>query len=160
MWICSRSILSVGSPDHLHNNHSTHSVSSIERVVTSSNVVSTGKNTHSAHLEIPKVERLRMMEGAREGSKGERLEARRPSITPPCRTPESPLRGWSRLSIPDEIFQKRAVRQGAIQTAIEPCERNSLFQSLARSSRLDMRPNLKRTRTDAWDRVKVVKMPW
>ena len=62
------------SPGHRYDNNSTYSGSSIERVVTSSNIVSTGKNTHSAHLEIPKVDRLRMMEGAREGKKS----ARRP----------------------------------------------------------------------------------
>ena len=49
--------------------HYTHSLSFIECDVASNKVVSTRK----AHVEIPKVERLRM----REGRKGERLEDRR-----------------------------------------------------------------------------------
>jgi hypothetical protein len=60
-----------GSPEHLHHNDSTHSISSNEHVVVSNKVVSTLKNARSAHVEIPKVERFRMMEGR----KGERLEA-------------------------------------------------------------------------------------
>ena len=51
--------------------HSTHV---IEYVVGSNQVVSARK----AHVEIPKVERFRMMEGR----KGEHLKARRPPIMP------------------------------------------------------------------------------
>ena len=50
------------SPEHLHDNHSTHSVGSIEDVIASNKVVSTRKNACSAHVEIPKVERFRMRE--------------------------------------------------------------------------------------------------
>ena len=60
-------MLSVYSPEHLWDNHATHSVSSIEHVVASNKVVSTRKNARSAHVEIPRVERVRMMEGVKEG---------------------------------------------------------------------------------------------
>ena len=45
--------------------HSTYSVSSIERVVASNKVVRIRKNTRSAHVETPKVERFRMREERR-----------------------------------------------------------------------------------------------
>lgn len=57
---------------------------------------------------------------------------------------------WRLVSTPDDNFQKKAVKPGAIPTGIAPCERNSQFQSLDRSSQLDVRPNLKRTSVDAW----------
>ena len=57
---------------HSYANHSTHSGSIIERVVVSNKVVSTGKKARSAHVEIPKVERFRMMEGAKEGMESAR----------------------------------------------------------------------------------------
>jgi hypothetical protein len=65
-----------GSPEHLHDNYSTHSVNVIECVVAGNKVVSTRENIRSAHVEIPKVERFRV----REGRKGERLEARPPNM--------------------------------------------------------------------------------
>ena len=65
MCICPRRY-QISSPKHLHNNRSTHSVSGIEGCVASHKVVSTGKNARSAHVEIPKVERLRMREGRKE----------------------------------------------------------------------------------------------
>ena len=78
MCICPVFMLSVWFKEHLHDNHSTHSVCGIECVVVSNKVVSTRKNARSAHIEILKSERFRM----REGRKGERLEARtRPPST-------------------------------------------------------------------------------
>jgi hypothetical protein len=47
------------SPEHLHDNHSTHSVSGIEHAVASNKVVSTRERARSAHVEILKVERFR-----------------------------------------------------------------------------------------------------
>ena len=68
-----------GSPEHLYDNQSTHSVSSIEHVVASNKVVSTRKNAWSTHVEMLEVERFKM----RERRKGEcRLEAPRPPIMP------------------------------------------------------------------------------
>jgi hypothetical protein len=66
-----------GSLEHSHDNHSTHSVRG-ERVVASNKVVSTRKNACSAHVEILIVKMFK----TGEGRKGERLEARRPPITP------------------------------------------------------------------------------
>ena len=63
IWICAKSTLSfwfIGT-----FTHSTYSVSSIERVVASNKMVSIRKNTRSAHIEIPKVERFRMREEIR-----------------------------------------------------------------------------------------------
>ena len=79
MCICPRSMLSIWFSGNLHDNHSTHSVSGIERAVAGNNVVGARKNARSVHVEILKVERF----GMREGRKGERPEARRPPMIMP-----------------------------------------------------------------------------
>ena len=60
------------------NFHSTHSVSRIECVVAGNKVVSTRKDIRPTHVEILKVEKLKMGEG----KKGERRQARRPPTVP------------------------------------------------------------------------------
>ena len=78
MCICPRSTLSIWFTGNLRGNHSTHSVSRIECVVAGNKVVSTRKDIHPTHVEILKVEKLKMGEGR----KGERRQARRPPIMP------------------------------------------------------------------------------
>ena len=74
MCICPRVPNQFNSPERSYNNHSTHSVSGIEHVGTRNKVVSTSKNTRSAHAEISKVQRFRMMARVKEGKES----ARRP----------------------------------------------------------------------------------
>ena len=61
-----------GSPGHLYDNHSTHSVthdvSSNELAVARNKVVSTRKNACAGHVEILKVEGFRMRKGRKESA--------------------------------------------------------------------------------------------